>query len=50
LGSRVGLANKTGKTALHIAAMVNNYRAAFLLLQHNAKVDAQDNQVRITNH
>ncbi|XP_066932164.1 neurogenic locus notch homolog protein 1-like [Clytia hemisphaerica] len=46
LGSRTGLANKSGKTALHIAAMVDNYAAANILLAHSAKVDAQDNQMR----
>ena len=45
LGSRVSLANRDGKTALHLAAMCNNLEAAQILIAHNAKVDAQDNQV-----
>lgn len=46
LGCKVTLSNKDGKTALHMAAKINNSTAANILIKHGAKVDAPDNQVR----
>lgn len=39
------MAKKDGKTALHMAAKVDNANAANILIKHGAKVDAPDNQV-----
>ena len=47
-GCKVSISNNEGRTALHVAAQIDNYRAIRLLIQHNSNVKKTDLKVNIS--